>query len=59
MEKTYAPHDIEQRWYENWETNQYFAPSGTGEPYCIMIPPQTSQAVCTWDMRFKIRLWMH
>ncbi len=39
MEKTYAPHDIEQRWYENWETNQYFAPSGKGEPYCIMIPP--------------------
>ncbi|MSR16727.1 MAG: valine--tRNA ligase [Methylococcaceae bacterium] len=39
MEKTYAPHDIEQRWYENWETNQYFEPSGEGEPYCIMIPP--------------------
>jgi valyl-tRNA synthetase len=39
MEKTYAPHDIEQRWYENWESKQYFAPSGEGEPYCIMIPP--------------------
>ncbi len=39
MEKTYAPHDIEQRWYENWESKQYFAPSGMGEPYCIMIPP--------------------
>ena len=39
MEKTYAPHDIEQRWYENWETNQYFEPSGEGKPYCIMIPP--------------------
>ncbi len=39
MEKTYAPHAIEQRWYENWESKQYFAPSGEGEPYCIMIPP--------------------
>ncbi|ESS71963.1 valine--tRNA ligase ValS [Methyloglobulus morosus KoM1] len=39
MEKTYAPHDIEQRLYQNWETKGYFAPSGQGEPYCIMIPP--------------------
>jgi valyl-tRNA synthetase len=39
MEKTYAPHDIEQRLYQNWEAKGYFAPSGQGEPYCIMIPP--------------------
>ncbi len=39
MEKNYAPHDIEQRLYENWEAEGYFAPSGQGEPYCIMIPP--------------------
>jgi len=39
MEKTYSPHSIEQRWYQNWEEKNYFAPSGTGEPYCIMIPP--------------------
>lgn len=39
MEKTYAPHDIEQRLYENWEAKGYFAPTGQGEPYCIMIPP--------------------
>ena len=39
MEKTYAPHAIEQRWYETWEAKGYFAPSGTGDPYCIMIPP--------------------
>ncbi len=39
MEKTYAPHDIEQRLYKNWEAKGYFAPSGQGEPYCIMIPP--------------------
>ncbi len=39
MEKTYNPHDIEQRWYKTWEDNDFFSPSGTGDSYCIMIPP--------------------
>ncbi|HED52455.1 MAG TPA: valine--tRNA ligase, partial [Gammaproteobacteria bacterium] len=39
MEKTYDPHQIEQRWYQCWEDKGYFAPSGEGTPYCIMIPP--------------------
>ena len=39
MEKTYNPHSIEQRWYQTWEAQGYFAPNGEGEPYCIMIPP--------------------
>jgi valyl-tRNA synthetase len=39
MEKTYAPHSIEQRWYKIWEENGYFAPKPDGESYCIMIPP--------------------
>jgi valyl-tRNA synthetase len=39
MEKTYNPQQIEQRWYETWEKNHYFSPSGQGEAYCIMIPP--------------------
>jgi valyl-tRNA synthetase len=39
MDKTYEPHSIEQRWYQTWEENGYFAPFGTGTPYCIMIPP--------------------
>jgi len=39
MEKTYNPHQIEQQWYETWEKNNDFAPSGEGTPYCIMIPP--------------------
>src|SRR5699024_1966158 len=33
------PSKIEARWYEWWESSGYFAPSGRGEPYCIMIPP--------------------
>ena len=39
MEKTYDPHQIEQRWYQHWEDKGYFAPGGEGKPYCIMIPP--------------------
>ena len=39
MEKTYAPHSIEQRWYQTWEENGYFAAKPEGESYCIMIPP--------------------
>ncbi len=39
MDKTYDPHSIEQRWYQAWEENNYFAPRQDGESYCIMIPP--------------------
>ena len=39
MDKTYQPGDIEQRWYKSWEDSGYFAPSGEGKPYAIMIPP--------------------
>ena len=39
MEKVYAPHDIERRIYERWESNGWFAPRGTGAPYSIAIPP--------------------
>ncbi|WP_110598546.1 valine--tRNA ligase [Salinicola lusitanus] len=39
MDKTYQPDQIETRWYESWETNNRFAPSGQGEPFSIMIPP--------------------
>ena len=39
MDKVYAPHEIERRIYERWETNGWFAPSGRGAPFCIMIPP--------------------
>ncbi|WP_373190696.1 valine--tRNA ligase [Halomonas sp.] len=39
MDKTYQPEQIESRWYERWEADGRFAPSGQGEPYAIMIPP--------------------
>ena len=39
MEKTYKPDQIEQRWYQTWENNGEFKPSGEGTPYAIMLPP--------------------
>ncbi len=47
MDKTYNPHDIEQRWYQTWEESGYFkpqvssatAPQGGNEAFSIMIPP--------------------
>ncbi|SBT16102.1 Valine--tRNA ligase [Marinomonas gallaica] len=39
MEKTYQPQSIEQPIYTRWEENNYFAPSGDGTPFSIMIPP--------------------
>jgi len=39
MDRPYDPHEIEARWYAHWEDNGHFAPTGKGDPYCIMIPP--------------------
>jgi valyl-tRNA synthetase len=39
MDKHYTPQDLEQRWYERWEAEGCFKPSGRGEPYTILLPP--------------------
>ncbi len=39
MDKSFEPKDIEARWYPLWEASGYFAPSGDGTPYTIMLPP--------------------
>ena len=39
MDKAYTPGDIERPIYERWESSGSFAPSGDGQPYCIMLPP--------------------
>ena len=39
MEKTFNPHKIEQACYKHWEEQGLFKPSGTGDPYCILLPP--------------------
>jgi valyl-tRNA synthetase len=39
MEKAFSPADIESRLYAQWEASGYFAPSGRGPAYSIVIPP--------------------
>ena len=39
MDKAYSPADLEARVYRHWENSGYFAPSGQGPPYSIVIPP--------------------
>ncbi len=39
MDKAYSPAEIESRLYARWEACGYFAPSGTGPAYSIVIPP--------------------
>jgi valyl-tRNA synthetase len=39
MNKEYRPAQFETRHYARWEQAGYFAPSGRGQPYCIVIPP--------------------
>lgn len=39
MDKTFEPQSIEQQCYEKWEKEGLFKPSGSGDPYCILLPP--------------------
>lgn len=39
MDKTYSPQAIEQDHYSHWENHHYFKPQGSGNPFCIMLPP--------------------
>src|SRR5664279_1149974 len=39
LAKTYNPNDYEPNIYAMWEKSGSFAPTGNGEPYCIVMPP--------------------
>jgi valyl-tRNA synthetase len=39
LAKTYTPNDYEPNIYALWEQSGVFAPSGKGEPYCVIMPP--------------------
>ena len=39
MEKNYSPADIEEGCYKIWESARYFEPQGSGQPFCVMLPP--------------------
>lgn len=41
LSKVYAPSDVEQRWYQQWEGGGYFKPKKgkQNRSYCIIMPP--------------------
>jgi len=41
LAKGYEPHDVESRWYAEWESRGYFGAEATSDkkPYSIVIPP--------------------
>jgi valyl-tRNA synthetase len=39
MEKAFDPKVVEERLKDFWENGGWFAPTGKGDPYAIMIPP--------------------
>ncbi len=39
MEKSFNPSQIENTWYESWESSGAFKPSGHGKPYGLLLPP--------------------
>ena len=41
LDKTYSPHDVEDRWYQRWiDAGLFHAnPTDPGQPYSIVIPP--------------------
>ena len=41
LAKGYEPHDVEKRWYAEWESKGYFRAEDSSEkkPYSIVIPP--------------------
>jgi valyl-tRNA synthetase len=49
MDKSYNPHAIEQRWYQTWEENGYFAPQGSGSAAGGRTPEAAAPATDTGD----------
>jgi valyl-tRNA synthetase len=39
LPKQYDPRAVEGPRYERWESDGRFAPSGEGDPFCIVLPP--------------------
>ena len=56
IDNKYNPSEIEDKWYEEWEENKIFSPSGDGEPYCIMIPPPNVTGTLHMGHAFQVTL---
>ncbi len=56
IDNKYNPSEIEEKWYAKWEENKIFSPSGSGEAYCIMIPPPNVTGTLHMGHAFQVTL---
>ena len=56
IDNKYNPSEIEEKWYAEWEENKIFSPSGSGEAYCIMIPPPNVTGTLHMGHAFQVTL---
>jgi len=49
LPKSYAPQDVEDKWYQFWESNGFFhaTPDSGKKPYTIVIPPPNVTGILT------------
>ena len=58
LDKGYAPHEVERRWYEFWEQEGLFAAdeNSSRKPYAIVIPPPNVTGVLHMGHALNITL---
>jgi valyl-tRNA synthetase len=49
LPKTYSPQEVEDKWYQYWETNGFFhgVPDKNKKPYTVVIPPPNITGILT------------
>ncbi len=49
LAKSYAPQEVEDKWYQFWESNGFFhaSPDKSKKPYTIVIPPPNITGILT------------
>ena len=61
LAKTFSPTDIEDKWYQYWESNGYYK-MGEDESkldsFSILLPPQMLLEHFIWGMASIKRLWI-
>lgn len=56
LDKAFQPDQAESRWYQFWEQQGYFKPSGDGKSYCIILPPPNVTGTLHMGHGFQVSL---
>ena len=56
MADGYQPQKIESKHYQRWEKKNYFAPTGDGPSYCIVIPPPNITGALHMGHAFEVTI---